>query len=216
MLQVGHRGRRRSSLVDMLSLGWDLPCRILFLGGAPSSEDALPCAWFPPSSPSVESQSLSHRILESFSQIAYCCWKGLWGSRWHIAGSVCWDWGRGLWASSDLCVGHASGTLSGRPALPFTFCLPPVATSWQLTCTHDQLWGTRPPGLMDALQGWGWLLTACHSRLEAGLLSRSWGTSLGRSALRLLLAPLQLHPLGCDRLVWAVDRPMSNDCQSWN
>lgn len=148
MLQVSSLEERRHNSVIWMDFDLQNPSL--------SSRDALPCAWFPSSSPSVVSQSLSHHILESFNQNAYYCWKGLWGSLWHVAGSVCWDRGRGLWASSALCVGHASCTLSGWPALPFTFCLPPVATSWQLTCTHDQLWGTLRPGLMDALLGWGW------------------------------------------------------------
>lgn len=93
--------------------------------------------------------SLSPRMLTTAE-------KAFEGALWHVAGSVCWDWGRGLWAFSALCLGRASCTLSGWPALPFTFCLPPVATSWQLMCTHDQLRGTLRAGLMDALLGWGW------------------------------------------------------------
>lgn len=161
MLQVRCRGEVDLLKEDtIISLEWILPCRILFYCLEQflvlSPRDAPPCAWFPPFFPTVVSQSLSHHILDSFNQSACYCWKGLWGSLWHVAGSVCWDWGRGLWASCALCVGQASCTLSEWPALPFTFCLPPVATSWQLTCTHDQLWGTPQLRLMDALLGWGW------------------------------------------------------------
>lgn len=147
------------------------------------------------------SQSLSCHILESFTQNAYYCWKGLWGSLRYVTGSVCWDWGRGLWASSALCVGHASCTLSGWPALPFTFCLLPLATSWQLTCTHDQLRGTLRPGLMDAVLGvgvglvggWQPVKTDFGGWLTVPELSDQFGEIC-------CSPPLQLLPLGCDRV----------------
>lgn len=135
------------------------------------------------------SHSLSRRILESFTQNAYYCWKGLWGSPWHVAGSVCWDWGRGLWASSALCVGRASCTLSGWPALPFTFCLPPVATSWQLMCTHDQLRGTLRPGLMDALLGWGWCWQPVKADVGAWLAVPELSDQFGE-----ICSPTAAHP----------------------
>lgn len=150
------------------------------------------CAWSPSSFP-----SLSRLVLESSTQNAYYCWKGLWGSIWCVEGSLCWDWGRGLWASCAFCVDDTSCVLSGWPALAFTFCLPPVATNWQLMCTHDQLRGTLQLGLMDALLGWGlwWGADSLSKQtLEAGSLSQRWVTSLGRSALKLLLIPLQLLP----------------------
>lgn len=105
----------------------------------------LECAWFPSSFP-----LLSRLILESSTQNAYYCWKGLWGSIWCVGGSLRWDWGRGLWASCALWVDDTSCILSGWPALAFTFCLPPVATNWQLMCTHEKLRGTLQLGLMDA------------------------------------------------------------------
>lgn len=173
----------------------------------------LECAWFPSSFP-----LLSCLVLESSTQNAYYCWKGLWGSIWCVGGSLRWDWGRGLWASCALCVDDTSCILSGWPALAFTFCLPPVATNWQLMCTHDQLRGTLQLGLMDALLGWGlwWGADSLSKQtLEAGSLSQRWVTSLGRSALKLLLIPLQLLPGVVRGLVWSVYRPMSN-CQRWN
>lgn len=105
----------------------------------------LECAWFPSSFP-----LLSRLILESSTQNAYYCWKGLWGSIWCVGGSLRWDWGRGLWASCALWVDDTSCILSGWPALAFTFCLPPVATNWQLMCTYEKLRGTLQLGLMDA------------------------------------------------------------------
>lgn len=171
------------------------------------------CAWFPSSFP-----LLSRLVLESSTQNAYYCWKGLWGSIWCVGGSLRWDWGRGLWASCALCVDDTSRILSGWPALAFTFCLPPVATNWQLMCTHDQLRGTLQLGLMDALLGWGLWWGAdrlSKQTLEAGSLSQRWVTSLGKSALKLLLIPLQLLPGVVRGLVWSVYRPMSN-CQRWN
>lgn len=87
------------------------------------------------------SQSRCNHILEPFTHNAYFCWNGLWGSGWHVDGRVCWDWGQGFRASPALCVAHDSFTLSEWPPFPFTFCLPLLATNWQLMCTHDQLRG---------------------------------------------------------------------------
>lgn len=167
-------------------------------------------------SPSVVLDHWATTFWSSFTQNAYRCWKGLGGSPWHVGASVCWDRGRGLWASSALGVGHASCALSGWPALPFTFCLPPVATNWQLTSALDQLRGTLRPRLMDALLGWrgcwqpvkldfgGWLTVP-------ELSDQLWG----RSVLSLLLSPLQ--PLGGLRSDWSglSAGPMSNNCQPW-
>lgn len=124
---------------------------LLLSGGALVSHPVCVFVFFCPLL-SVISQSLSPDILDISNQNAYGCWKGLWGSLWHVSG------GPGVEASEPLlalCGGRAPVTLTGSPAVHFTFCLPLVAASWQLTCTHDQLWGAPWPGLIDDPLGRG-------------------------------------------------------------
>lgn len=112
------------------------------------------------------------------------------------------DTSEGGWAGSGVeapgpfplsVLALTSRTLSGCPTPPFTFCLPQVATNWQLMCSHGQLRGAQQLRLMDAVPGWGagWAFDSLSKQtLQAGSLSQSWVTSLWRSAIRLLLTLL--------------------------
>lgn len=56
-------------------------------------------------------------------------------------------------------------TLTGSPAVHFTFCLPLVAPSWQLTRPHDRLGGHSAARIDGRSTGKGMLLTARQGAL---------------------------------------------------
>lgn len=164
---------------------------MLFGGGALL---CILCVFFFPLF-SVISQSLSPDVLDIFNQNAYCCWKGLWGSFWRVAGA-------GVETSEPLllfCVGHAPFTLTGLPTVHCTFCSPRVAASWQLTCTHDQLWGTPWPGLIDDLLGREWCWQPVKAQFSGWIAVPELSDYFGESCSQTAACPFAASSFG---LLW--------------
>lgn len=163
-------------------------------------------------------ESLSLHIQQSSSRIAYSCWMGFFEGTVCDASQQCCTgtWGRGLWAfpcsphRPQLHV-HCQG---GQLCLSPFVCLP-VATSWQLTCAHDQLWGCSSP--------WPQLIDALLGEQDADSLSKP--TLQPRLCVPKLSdwfllrnscspPPLPLCRSFCGSQGFAPCLPVSNDCQS--
>lgn len=100
------------------------------------------------------------RHCEVFTQNAYCCWKGLWGSLWRVAGAG----GRGLWAFSALCrLCSLSADRLARSAFHLL-----SASSFHKLTVDVHTWPALGRSLAR-IDGWstgkGMVLTACQSTL---------------------------------------------------